>query len=249
MKRLRTVLIALGAGAVIFSLSRPLSADDFSDNLAAHLDKPALDALAQDVGALVGGSSFHSGKTLGFPLGVDLGIHESVAGLNPDDAILRDNRSTDNALSVQAEYGLPGNLNLLGRYGRLHDANFVGGGLRVSLWKSQAPFIPDLSVTGLYDRLGHTDFHAHVYTANFVASFDIPFIHPYLGIGYDSTQLDVKGRVAPPSGSANARSGHGNEYRAEAGVNLSLIPFTYISLGGGLTNGRKLGHVGLGVRF
>jgi hypothetical protein len=222
---------------MIFSSVR---ADEFSDNFAANLDQKTLDALAADIGALVGGPSFHQGKALGFPLGIDLGVHAAFVGVDSDDKILRDNGSTAHSGWVQAEYGLPGRINLIGRVGQLYQADLYGGGLRWGIFSSVVPGIPSVSISGLYAKAKHDLFSAETYSGNLVASFDIPFIHPYIGAGYDSTKLN-------PDGSA--LNGKGGGARLEAGLNLSIIPFTYLSVGGGVANRRKLGHAGLGVKF
>jgi hypothetical protein len=240
----------LAASALLLVSASSLRADEVSDNLAAHLNGSSLDALAKDLGALVGVSSFHHGKALGFPLGFDLGGHGARVGIANDDKVLRDNGSTAQALSAQGEYGLPGGVNLLGRYGKTNGTEFYGGGLRYGLYSGHVPAIPSVSIAGLYDKVRHAMLDATVYTANIVASFDVPFIHPYLGVGYDATELRVKDNVAAASGTTvETRDGGAHGYRFEAGINISLIPFTYLSAGGGWANGHQLAHLGLGARF
>src|SRR5262249_32078230 len=125
-------------------------ADDLKDNFQANLNTKSLDALAKDLGALVGSGSFHQGKSLGFPLGFDIGIHVPVVGLTDDDAILKDNGSTAHATWGQAEIGLPAHVSVLARYGKAYDATLLGGGLRWGLFTTAAPGVPSLSVSGLY---------------------------------------------------------------------------------------------------
>ncbi len=240
MKIKRPIVLVLAALAVITSLPFVARADVFSDNFAANLNQHSLDALAGDIGALVGGPSFHHGKALGFPLGFDVGVHAAFLSVDNEDKILRDNGVTAHSGWVQAEYGLPGRINLIGRVGRLYAADLYGGGLRWGVFTSDVPGVPSISISGLYGKVKHDVFSAETYSGNLVASFDIPFIHPYLGVGYDSTKVN-------PDGSAV--TGKQGAPRFEAGVNLSIIPFTYLSLGGGLANGRRIGHAGVGVRF
>jgi len=240
MKTTRLTLSALAAVFLTLSLPRFARADEFSDNFAANQNQTALDALAGDLGALVGGPSFHHGKALGFPLGIDVGIHAAFLHVDKEDTILRDNGSTAKSGWVQAEYGLPGRINLIGRVGRIYDADAYGGGLRWGIFTSIAPGVPSVSISGLYGKVKHDAFDAETYSGNLVASFDVPFIHPYAGVGYDSTELNPDG--TPLNGKQGA-------LRLEVGVNLSIIPFTYLSIGGGVSDGRRIGHAGLGVRF
>lgn len=240
MKTPRPSLLALAALLLSIFLPFAARADVFSDNFAANLNQKTLDALAGDIGALVGGPSFHHGKALGFPIGIDVGVHAAFAGVDKEDKILRDNGATAHSGFVQAEYGLPGRINVLGRIGKLYDADVYGGGLRWGVFTSDVPGLPSVSLSALYDQVKRGLFDAETYSGNLVASFDIPFIHPYIGVGYDATKVN-------PDGSA--LNGKSAGTRLEAGVNLSIIPFTYLSIGGGLANNRRLGHAGLGVRF
>jgi hypothetical protein len=236
-------LAALRVAATLFLALAPATsarADNFSDNFPAAMDQTAIDALAEDLGTLMGGSSFHEGKALGFPLGFDLGIHVPVAGVSDNDTVLRDNGSTARAHWLQAEYGLPGRINIIGRVGEMEDADLIGGGLRWGAFVSSVPGVPSVSVSALYGKFKHDLFDGETISGNVVASFEVPFIHPYIGAGYDKTSLD-------PDGSA--LDGDAEGYRVEAGINISIIPFTYVTLGGGLANGEKLGHLGLGVRI
>lgn len=239
--------------SVFFSLgfSKTLRADDFSNNFTANLNQTAIDALAKDMGAIVGAGSFHEAKALGFPLGFDVGVHVPVVGVKNENKILRDDGSSAHAVWGQAEVGLPGKLNVIGRYGKMEDAKMIGGGLRLGIINPIGPGMPALSLTGLYSAVDHDYFEAQVLSANLVFSMDLPIIHPYIGAGYDHTTLDPTDLafVGAPAGTSTSLDGSANGYRVEAGVNLTIIPFTYLTLGGGITNGEKLYHAGAGVRF
>ena len=238
------------AGLMLF-FSTAARADHISNNISANLNHTALDAFAKDVGSLVGGGSFHQGRSLGFPLGVDVGGHGVAVDLQDHDTILRDDGSRAESGFVQAEVGLPAKLNLILRGGQFENAKVYGGGLRVGVFTPPiASLIPSVSVSALYDKLNHDYVDADVWSANAVVSVDVPFIHPYLGVGWDWTKLTPTDRAfdAAPSGTARIDSKvHG--YRGEVGVNLSVIPFTYINLAVGSTNSKAMYHAGLGLRF
>ena len=234
----------LGMSVVFFS---PVQADDFSNNFGG-VTQASLDALTKDFSAAVGAGSYHTGEALGFPLGFDIGVHAAVVGVKDENTILRDDGSTLTSGWVQAEVGLPLRLNVVGRLGKIQDADAFGGGLRLGIFKSAVPGIPSLSVTGLYTQSTHDMFDAKTLTGNLVLSFAVPFIHPYIGVGVDHTKLEVSDDPAIPAGSRNLDSSE-DSTRIEAGINLSLIPFTYITLGGGFANGEELYHAGLGAKF
>lgn len=247
MKKHIALAISLGLAATVSAVR----ADDLSNNFSANINQTSLDALAQDLGALAGGGSFHSGKSLGFPIGFDVGVHVPIVGVSDDNAILKDDGSTANGGWVNAEVGLPANFDIIGRVGKIMDADGFGAGLRYGILDPSVPGLPSISISALYNDFSHDYFDMTTLSANLVVSFDVPLIHPYVGAGYDSTKLEPTSMAfagATP-GTDTSLEGEASGYRVEAGVNLSIIPFTYITLGGGLANGEELYHAGLGVRF
>ncbi len=226
-------------------------ADAISNNISSNLNQTVLNAFAKDVGSLLGGGSFHQGKALGFPLGVDVGVHGVVVDLQNDDAILRDDHSYAQSGWLQAEVGLPANINVIARGGQFVDAKMVGGGLRIGLLTPSVPLTPAISVSALYDKLNHDYVNAHTWSTNAVLSVDVPFIHPYIGVGWDRTDLKPTDRAfnAAPMGTPRDLDATVSGYRGEIGVNLSVIPFTYLNLGVGSANSKTLYHAGLGAKF
>ncbi len=232
-------LLLLGTGVA--------HADHFSNNIGV-IDQQSVDALTKDLGSAIGAGSFHTGKALGFPLGFDVGVHVPVVGVKDEDKVLKDDGSTLVAKWAQAEVGLPFHLNLIGRYGKIEDANAYGGGLRWGILNPSIPGIPAISIAGLYTKATHDDFDAETFSGNVALSFDVPFIHPFIGAGYDHTKLDISDS-APVTAAQKSLSGTQDGYRVEGGINLSLIPFTYITLAGGMANSEAFYHAGLGVNF
>jgi hypothetical protein len=164
---------------------------------------------------------------------------------------LRDDHSTAESGWIQAEVGLPANINVIARGGKFDDAKMLGGGLRIGLFTPSAPLLPAISVSGLYDQLRHDYVNAHTLTVNAVLSVDVPFIHPYLGVGWDKTDLKPTDRAfnEAPSGTPRNLDSSVTGYRGEVGVNISVIPFTYLTLGAGLTNSKAMYHAGIGAKF
>ena len=171
--------------------------------------------------------------------------------LQNDDAILRDDHSREESGWLQAELGLPANINVIARGGQFEDAKMYGGGLRVGLFTPSAPLMPAISVSALYDKVSHDYVEAHTWSANAVLSVDVPFIHPYLGVGWDRTDLKPTDRAfdAAPTGTSRDLNSTVSGYRAELGVNISVIPFTYLNLGVGSANSKTLYHAGIGAKF
>jgi len=210
-----------------------------------------LDALAQDLGAILGGGGFHSGKVLGFPLGFDVGAHAVVTGVQDDNLTFKDDGSTEQGYFGQVEVGLPARINLLARGGQVADGDMLGGGISLGILKSDVPGLPSLSVSALYNQLDHDYLDAKTYSVNAALSIEFPLIDPYIGAGYDYTTLDptAKAFAETPASVDRSLEGKSSGYRVEVGANLHLLPFTYLTLAAGLANGQELYHAAAGVRF
>ena len=248
---MRDTVLKVMAVSFFASIVTTVYADDLTNNFRTHLNERALDVLAKDLGAVMGGGSFHQGKALGFPLGFDLGVHVPVVKIQSDNDIIKDDTSRIGVVWGQAEIGLPARINLIGRIGKVLDADLVGGGLRLGLFNSSVPGIPSFSVSGLYSELDHDFLQVKTVSANAVLSFDVPFIHPYVGAGYDHTTLEPteEAFVGVPASISRDVKGEADGYRAEVGINLSIIPFTYLTIATGLANGESLYHAGAGIKF
>jgi len=226
-------------------------ADEFSNNFKMHLNETALDSLTQDLGALMGGGSFHEGKAVGFPVGIDLGVHVPILDVQTDNHILKDDGSTSQVLWGQVEIGLPKKINLVGRRGELFEADLLGGGLRFGFIEPTTSVIPSLSFMALYSQLKHEFFESETLSFNVVASFGFPFVHPYLGAGYDRAKLTPTAMAFQGVAPAVRRDvkGKSEGYRVEAGVNISVFPFSYVNAAAGLANEEKMLHFGLGIKI
>lgn len=240
----------------VLAVSMVFAADTFDKfneqitNVAITVAQENLDTFATDLGAVMTGGSYHSGKSLGFP-GVDVGYHVSLKSVNDKDKIVKAADLTFIGLPVgQLEIGLPASLDLLVRYSTLPNASFSGGGIRYGILRNSMPLLPNISAQATYNTLnveaGANKFKATACDAAVLCSFNIPVIDPYFGIAYYSASVEPGATVPTPKA---GMKGTGSGYRVEAGVNMGLIPLTYLQLGAALMNGEVGGTVGLGVRF
>jgi len=67
-------------------------------------------------------------------------------------------------------------------------------------------------------------------------------VTPYAGVGFDSSDITPDSTISSLKGTASVS-------RIEAGINLSLFPFTYIQIGAQMAGGSTDGTFGLGVQF
>ena len=246
---MKKVLISFLVGGALLMTAASSRADDIKNNFQANLNQTAIDALTKDLGALMAGGSFHTGKALGFPIGFDVGAHATVIGLQKDDAIIRDDRSTWVSVFGQAEIGLPARINVIGRVGTVGDGKIYGGGLRYGILRPSIPGLPALSVSALYNQMDHDFFKVKNYSANAVLSFDLPIVRPYVGAGYDLTKMNLKDEAFTGLGTRPVEDSSVSGYRAEIGANVSFIPFTYFTAAVGMANGKQMVHAGAGVTF
>ena len=229
--------------------------DEFKNKLTGQLTEVAqknLDNFAKDLGILLSGGAFHDGKTLGLP-GFDIGVHAPVINVNSDNPIMKTSGLDTVALPViQVEVGLPAKIDLIGRFISYYDSTLVGAGVRYGIIKNSVPGLPSISVQGVYNMLdvnsGQNKLKATTLSATAIASFGLPIVNPYVGVGMDSTSVEPDSTITalmPLSG----MKGSASQVRIEGGINLSLIPFTYLQLGGTLVNGNLGYTAGLGLAF
>ncbi|MBI2071317.1 MAG: hypothetical protein HYT79_12075 [Elusimicrobia bacterium] len=237
-------LIAFAAFA---TATAPLFADPFDDfkkNVAQEFLKP----FAKDIGAVMGGGSFHTGRSLGFP-GVDIGGHVTVQNKPSEDNKILKNAKVDafGLPFLQGEVGLPFNVDVILRGISLQDITVVGGGLRYGLFKLRmVPLSPGLAVSVFGHALNHTAFSVAHQSANIALDLSVPIVSPYIGFGMDRTrvkvnQADVAGVVGLDAKATGTRFA--------AGVNLKPLPLVYLH-GAVLSANSKTGfEAGLGVKF
>ncbi|OGS11409.1 MAG: hypothetical protein A2285_07775 [Elusimicrobia bacterium RIFOXYA12_FULL_57_11] len=244
------VLSALAAG--IFSGSA--SADPFSDfdtyiGNSAAAAKGMLTPFAEDFGGLIGGADFNSGRALGFP-GFDVGVAFTVqAKPNKNNLLLKNADVKAFGIPLlQASVGLPvAGADIALRGLTLSGLSIIGGGVRCPVLKSGAltKFIPDVSVSAFYDVISYDYFEGSHMSVDVAASFDIPVIKPFVGVGLDRTTLEIKGVSAAVNGVDAAIS----KPRYTMGVKFSPLPLVYVYGAYSVLHGQAGYQGGLGARF
>lgn len=233
-------LLAAGAKADPFS--------DFKTQIQAQ-GKALLKPFAQDVGGLIGANDFRSGRTIGFP-GFEAGLAAAVqAKPSPENKLLR-NAGVD-AFGVALLHGgaaLPViGADVMVRGVSYSGFSIVGGGLRKDVIKSGTltKFIPDVSVAAFYDVINYNYFKGSHLSLDASASFDIPIVKPYVGVGVDRTTLEIKNVSALLNGVDATIS----KPRYTLGVRLSPMPLLYVYGAYNILHGQTAYSAGAGVKF
>lgn len=237
----RAALIFLVNSAV---LARADQFEDFKKRAATSLLEP----FAKDIGGLLGGGSFHMGRSLGFP-GADVGVHLTLQREpSSDDKILKDANVSNLVLPMaQAEIGLPYNVDVIVRGITYQEIAIVGAGVRYGLFKWKLlPLTPAMSVSAITHVFNHSFFSVTHYAANVVVDVSVPIVSPYVGVGLDYTTIKIKESTdASLVGLTASASG----LRASGGLNLKFLPFIYLHGGYTYLHGQQGYEAGLGIRF
>jgi hypothetical protein len=230
-------LLAAGAKADPFA--------DFKTYAADAYIKP----FAADLGGVLGGNDFNSGRALGFP-GFEAGLAATLQSKpSTDNAILRKaGVNTFGAAMLHAGAAIP----LIGADVILRGVSYsgfsiIGGGLRYPLLKSGTltKFIPDVSLAAYYDAIDYKYFKGTHMSVDASASFDIPVIKPFVGVGLDRTKVEVQG----VSALLNGASGTISKPRYTLGVRLSPMPLMYVYGAYNVLHGQAGYSAGAGVKF
>lgn len=216
-------------------------------------DAGSLKPFTRDLGGLLGGATFHDGRSLGFS-GFDVGARYSAQFYpSKGDNIMRNNGVRSFGLPwVQAEIGLPFKIDGFIRGISYQGVTVSGGGIRYGLYSpSDKPWTPQVLVSALGDTVVHQSFSASHFGANLVASAGTPFFLPYVGAGFDRTRLVVRSSLLDPA--LNGTNVTTFEGRYTAGVTLKPKikdnRFTYVNVAYVLAHGQSGAEAGLGVRF
>ncbi|HVE13911.1 MAG TPA: hypothetical protein VNI01_10990, partial [Elusimicrobiota bacterium] len=201
-----------------------------------------------DLGGLLGSAAFHSGRALGVP-GFDVGVLGTVQSRpDKDDGILRGAGVKHPALPlVQAEVGLPFNLGVIVHGVSGYGARIYGGGVSWGLHKSDklSP-LPDVTVSAFGDKVNQTYFNASHYSLNACASVGLPIFKPYVGAGWDYTEVHV-GAAATPGVAGMSATARGSRFAA--GVDISPVPLAHLFGAYTVLHGIPGVDAGFGLRF
>ena len=221
--------------------------EDFKTEIISQ-GETLLKPFTKDLGGLIGGADFSSGRTLSFP-GFDVGLG-FVMQFKPDsDNLLLKDAGVDafGLPTVQVSAAIPTiGVDAAVRGISVAGLSIVGGGLRYGVYKSGiAKFIPDVMVSAFYDTIKYDYFKGNHYSFDVSASFDIPVIKPYVGLGYDKTTLEIKNVAVLLDGVEAKTSGT----RMTIGAKMTPFPFTYIYGAYSMLHGNAGAQLGLGIKF
>lgn len=222
--------------------------EDFKTQIASQ-GEALLKPFAMDLGGVIGANDFNSGRSLGFP-GFEAGLATTIqAKPSKENRILRDaGVDAFGTAMLYAGVAVPlTGLDVMVRGVGYSGFSIIGGGLRYGLVKSGTltKFIPDVSVSAYYDVIDYDYFEGSHMSLDAVASFDIPVIKPYAGVGIDRTKLEIKGVNSLLNGVDASIS----KPRYTLGVRLSPAPLLYVYGAYNVLHGEAGYSAGLGAKF
>lgn len=219
------------------------------DGFANYANQSSLAPFARDLGGILGSSTFHSGRVLGFS-GFDMGVH-AVAQFAPEqgDQILRGSgNKTFGMPMVQAEVGLPFRVDGFVRGMSYGGLTVAGGGLRYAIIKPKdTPWSPQLMISGVADSVTQQDFSASHFGCDLVASMGTQMWTPYIGAGLDLTNLSVKNSNLDPALDGEYVRAWGDRFTL--GLQFRPGQFFYTHIAYVLLHGENGAEAGLGIRF
>ena len=245
----KTSIAMMFAVLIAAALTNGVWATPFDDFKKQLVGKAGLAPFAADLGGLIGGTDFSSGRAVGFP-GFDVGIGGMIQTKpNTGNVILK--RAGVKAFGVvlpHATVALP----VVGADVTLRGITYsgfsiMGGGLTYPVFKSGTltMFIPDVAVSVFYDAINFKYFTGSHMSFDAAASFNIPVIKPFIGVGYDRTKVEVKG----VSTLLNGLNASASKPRMTLGVKLIPFPFLYAYGAYTVLHGDTGMNFGLGAKF
>ncbi|MBR3654970.1 MAG: hypothetical protein IKN62_06035 [Elusimicrobia bacterium] len=214
------MLVSVLCFASTVVLAGPFSKfNEVLDNATEEQAQHYLNNLASDLGNIMTGGSFSASAVLGVS-GIDLHLKINYNKITNEIMKAED----INELYVPMLTGgirLSEQLDILAKYGYLQDTNIYGGGLRCLVFEGRDLVIPSISVHGMYTILNADDGENKVDGNNLglgaVATFNLPIVTPYVGIGWDKT-------IAKPKSSYRQNlEGSYEGFGYYAGVSVSAI--------------------------
>ncbi len=211
--------------AVVFLAGQAAFANPFDkfntvmDAASAGQAKSYLKNLASDMSAVMNGGNY------GVSAGLGLLNFNASARLNTvkvDNEIMRAEGTSQLLVPmVNASLGLPMGFELLGKYAYFYDSNIYGLGLKYYVYESEVMFIPSVTVQGVYTMTdiaaGTNKLSANNIALGAVATFPIPFVTPYAGVGYDRTEVKAKSSIH------DGMTGSADGLSYSLGVSVSIL--------------------------
>lgn len=214
---------------------------------SAISDKQAqryMDHLTSDLGDIMTGGSFGVSAGLGI---ANVNLNLKVNYKKVSNEIMKESGSSEVYVPMlNAAVGLPYDISILAKYGYMQDTNIYGAGLRYLVYEGKDMIIPAVSVHGMYTMLNARDGDNKVDANNLgfgaVATFNIPIVTPYVGLGWDFTKAIAKSSIR------KNMEGSYDGFGYYAGVAISALVING-SLGIGVYDGDVSYTFGLSLGF
>ena len=219
MKKLLSVFAVL-CFVSITAFAGPFSKmNELLDNATERQAQHYLDNLASDLGNIMTGGSFSASAALGVS-GIDLHLKINYNKITNEIMEAEDIHE----LYVPMLTGgirLTERLDILAKYGYMQDANIYGGGLRCLVFEGEDLVVPSVSVHGMYTLINADDGENKLDGNNLglgaVATFNLPIVTPYVGIGWDKTIVN------PKSSNKQGLEGSYEGFGYYVGVSISAV--------------------------
>ncbi len=200
-----------------FAFALPARADmntDFKDNfsVAGFAD------YNRDVSTMIGLADFHTGKGVTFP-GFDIGASVSAVKTS-DDTFSKEDYFYAPFITAETQLPILG-MGIAARGTSYDGFKSIGGGLK---WHGNIALI-NLAASAFYDRYTADYYEGNHYSASASASVNLLFLTPYVGIGYDYSEMKTTEVLNSIASGTKADDG---VVRYTAGVNFHPIPLFYI---------------------
>jgi len=189
------------------------------DNATDAQAQRYLDNLASDLGNVMTGGSFGASASLGLS-NIDLNLKVNYNKVSNE--IMKAENTTELYVPMfTAAVGLPYDLEILAKYGYMQDTNIYGAGLRYLILEDKDLIIPAVTIQGMYTMLNAKDGENKVDGNNLgfgaVATFNLPVVTPYIGVGWDMT------KVNPKSSNKQNLEGSYEGFGYYAGVSIAAV--------------------------
>ena len=219
MKKILSVCAVLCFASTIV-LAGPFSKfNEVLDGVSDEQAQKYLNNLSSDLGNIMTGGSFSASAAFGVS-GID--VHLKINYNKISNEIME--AEGINELYVPILTGgirLSDQLDILAKYGYLQDTNIYGGGLRLLVFEGRDFVIPSISVHGMYTLIkaddGENKLDGNNLGLGAVATFNLPIVTPYIGVGWDKTM------AKPKSSNKQGLEGSYEGFGYYAGVSVSAI--------------------------
>ncbi len=220
---------------------------EFENRIKNEFVKP----FALDIGGLLGASAFRPGPSLGFPHFQVRGIAMVQTRVDKNNLVLRDAGVRGFGFPMaEIAMGLPYKFDVIFHGFTIERLSVFGGGIRYGIIEPDiVKVIPNLGVSVFVDKISYPSFKTEHFGLNVEATWSLPFVRPFLGVGYDNTKVTI-GAVSPTNILTNVGvSGSAQGSRFLAGIDMTPFPFIRVTTSYLLNHGLPGAQLAFGARF